>query len=900
MQQAATTLRDDSTPPGGSLPAWSVGFVILALLIWLTPFSLGTAMPVGGDATQFFLGLMATLSSALAERRLPVWNDLWGYGFPGVGESQIGAFYPPHVVLYGLLSVERAYVLSLVLHTLWAGLGACWAARVFGAGRLGAGLAGFVYAASGFFVIHMPHPWGYTTGSWTPWAWGLAWLILNGAARRHDQRPSPLEGEGGPKGRMRGGDPGGAASDSSSDPPRRSSLSSDRFAVCLPPPGGKTSERSHFRDALLLSAVLAIQVLPGHFQIAFMTQATVGMMAAWRLLETRSIRCIGLVMLALAVVLPMAAAQVWPTARLAGMAADRRDYEYLSGFAATPFHLISLVAPRLFHGSPLWRPLVWDPFHTSPEEYLAYVGIAPLFLALMTVRREWRREAAVRCLAVVAIVTLILSLGPYVPGFGWLIRLPGFSFFRAPARWGLPMSLSLAILAGIGVDRWRTWARPISGLLLGSAGALIGIGIVLGLIELGLMTTAPSAGRAAAGLFERAFALRPWEGDPDFRSVAALARRPTADPQIPAVLERAGFRRSNTPRDVRSFEQRRFEIYRDELWASLAILSAVLVAATLPRLRPHVPAILVLLTVVDLLLLGSHRYVEVGPLRSLAEQSPVLARLGREPRGTRLIDPMRNLGMAAAQAPVQAYRTLDLPAQTLLGNVARGSLDPGLNRDLALLAIRATGASLRVLDPIEVAAMQARGISPPQPYETIADPALARWLFGDDWNPDRLPWADSFQVLTTAEAPRAWSTTDSLPEEFNGDPRTVMGVLDTARPLAAKAPSPTEWEIHVDSPGTVMLSVLYDPQWRASLVSPNGSEDIANILPVFRVGKGGGAWIGVTWNPGAESGRVLRLRYDAIDVRQGLWASGACWTAWTLAILYAMRRERRGARPATV
>lgn len=840
MRQAATTLQNDSPPPGASLPAWSVGFVVLALLIWLTPFSLGIAMPVGGDATQFFLGLMATLSSALAERRLPVWNDLWGYGFPGVGESQIGAFYPPHVVLYGLLNVERAYVLSLVLHTLWAGLGACWAARVFGSGRLGAGLAGLAYAASGFFVIHMPHPWGYTTGSWMPWAWGLAWLVLNHRGR-------------GTAGRL-----------------------------------------------FLLSVVLAIQVLPGHFQIAFMTQATVGMMAAWRLLETRSIRRFSLVLLALAVVLPMVAAQVWPTARLAGMAADRRDYEYLSGFAATPFHLVSLVAPRLFHGSPLWRPLVWDPFHTSPEEYLAYVGIAPLFLALMTVRREWRSEAAVRCLAVLAIASLILSLGPYVPGFAWLIHLPGFSFFRAPARWGLPMSLSLAILAGVGVDRWRTWFRPLPGLLLCTAGALLGIGIVLGLIELGLLTTSPSAGRDAVGLFERVFAFRPWEGDPDFRSVASLARRPTADPQIPAALERAGFRRSNAPRDVRSFEQRRFEIYRDELWASLAILSGIIIAATLPRLRPHVPAILVMLTVVDLLLLGSHRYVEVGPLRPLAKQSPVLARLAREPRGTRIIDPMRNLGLAAALAPVQAYRTLDLPAQTLLANVARGSLDPGPNRDLALRAMRATGASLRVLEPIEVAAMQARGISPPQPLETIADPALARWLCGDDWNPDRLPWADSFQILTTAQAPRAWVTTVTLPEEYNGDPRAVLSVLETARPLAAKALSITEWEIRVDSPGTVMLSVLYDPEWRASLDSPNGSEEVANIRPVFRVGKGGGAWIGVAVNPGAGTGRILRLRYDAVDVRQGLWASGACWAAWTLAILYAIRRERRGARPAAV
>ena len=74
--------------------------------------------------------------------------------------------------------------------------------------------------------------------------------------------------------------------------------------------------------------------------------------------------------------------QLGPTARLARLAAAQRDYEYLSGFAATPVHLVSYVAPGLFQRSPLWRPVAWDPFRTSPEEHLAYIGLVPLFLAL--------------------------------------------------------------------------------------------------------------------------------------------------------------------------------------------------------------------------------------------------------------------------------------------------------------------------------------------------------------------------------------------------------------------------------------------------------------------------------------------------------------------------------------
>ena len=91
----------------------------------------------------------------------------------------MGVYYPPHLILYGLLPTEQAYVASLVLHTLWGALGAWWAARRFGVSAAGFRAGGILLLGVGFFVIHMPHPWGYTTGSWMPWAWGLAWSILN-------------------------------------------------------------------------------------------------------------------------------------------------------------------------------------------------------------------------------------------------------------------------------------------------------------------------------------------------------------------------------------------------------------------------------------------------------------------------------------------------------------------------------------------------------------------------------------------------------------------------------------------------------------------------------------------------------------------------------------------------
>src|SRR4051794_806637 len=221
-------------------------------------------MPVGGDVTQFALGLMAELRAAIHAGRLPLWNDLWGYGFPGVGESQMGVFYPPHLLLYGVLPLEWAYTLSLVLHTAWGGLGALWAARRFGISAAGGVLTGFCWAASGFFVIHLPHQWGYTVGSWMPWAWGLAWPLVRG--------------EGGP------------------------------------------------RDAWRLAGVLAVQMLPGHFQLAFCTQVGLLGMGLWALAErpaglARATRGVLIVGGAPAAAALLAAVQLVPTYRLAHLAA---------------------------------------------------------------------------------------------------------------------------------------------------------------------------------------------------------------------------------------------------------------------------------------------------------------------------------------------------------------------------------------------------------------------------------------------------------------------------------------------------------------------------------------------------------------------------------------------------
>jgi len=815
----------DTLVPSGSRARpclWVALFLTVALLGWLWPIGLGGRMPVGGDATQFSIGLMSELASAIRAGRIPFWNDLWGYGFPGLAESQMGVYYPPHLILFGLLPVEAGTAASLVLHTIWAGLGAAWAARRFGAGNLGAGLAGFAWATCGFFLVHRPHQWGATTASWMPWAWGLAWSTARGESGR--------------------------------------------------------------RAPLLLAAVLTLQILPGHFQLAFITEVTTLIVGAMGLSgdgvagTTRKRRTIGMAA-SMAAVVPLGLAQLAPTAELATLARSQRGVEYLSAFATPPIHLVSYVAPGLFHESPLWRPIAWDAFHAMPEEHLATIGLVPLFLSWTALRLGRRREPAIRGLAIVALTATYLSFGPYAPGFSALCDLPGFSFFRAPARWGSAAMLALAILAGRGLDLLGGIDVPRSGpclrrfLLVAAAGPAL----VVGFFELALAATEATAGRpawpGAAAALDSAFGLLPWKGEPTLSARLAAARAPLDDPRVPIALARQGL--PSTDPAARTLTRSRGRIYLRELGPTCVFVAFLLAASFLPERSPRgLAAALVAITLVEAGYWSRQRSFDLGPIRPLSVQSTVLGHLAGLPRGTRSVDPARNLPMIVGAAPLSAYRTLDLPALPALTRLAEA---PGGASEIAD-ALRATGSGVRI-DP----AAGAASLPGWEPAAVVADPALLGWLYGADWVRtlgDRAP--SSFLIRRPgAEPARAWFVSAGLGDlgSRGGGPRAVLEALAAALPLTRDSPRPEESTIEVDAPGpgVVVVSQLDYPRWRATLSG--------RPVPIARVFDG---WQGIEV-PGPGSWTV-RLSYDTTVDRACLAASGLAWVGWALLYWKAKRR----------
>ncbi len=787
-------------------------------------------MPVGGDVTQFSLGLMAFLQNSIQAGRLPYWNDLWGYGFPGIAESQMGVYYPAHLLLYGLLPLEAAYTASLVFHTIWAGWGASWAAQVFGVSRRASVVSGFAFGASGWFLIHLPHQWGATTGCWLPWALGIAWRL------------------------------------------------SDKT--------GKSSS-----GPLLLAAVLTLQILPGHFQLGFVTQLGVFLIAVCRLLERNwqgALRIAG----GLVFMLPLGAAQFWPTFQLAELAANRRDFDYLSGFASPPTHFLSLIAPSLFHDSPLWRPILWDPFHAMPEEHLPYVGLAPLFLGLVCLRQRFRHSPEVKCLALVSLGMLVLSFGPYVPGFSYLIKLPGFSFFRAPARWGLGLVFGLSILGGLGLD-----------LVIGTREICLAIRKLVGFsilvlvsyllaFEVALIATEGSGSTILVRIGNQLGRLSPWDKNEEFPAIMAQARRPQVDLRVQTALARQG-KLEETMKSPRLVDQRK-RIYGSELKLTLLCLATLFMLTLLPISAVQLQFGLLLLSFIDLLLLAQHRPLDFSPVGSLANKSPVLARLAESPRGIRTIDPMGNLAMIVGAAPVAAYRTLDLSAMPKLTGLARGPLTGGVASTQVVRAMELIGTGVRILDPFELAELQRAGRLPAgwSRLEVIQDPALAGWLFGVDWIRQKGDRAVQFGLIWPDSATVSWQIApkglQSLEPGTDGFLRMAndhrLGEVLVTKP---RTPELVELDLPADSGDSwvILGSKLFHPEWQATWSGESGART-ANLSE-----------LSVRWQqvepPEPSSGsHHLTLRYQASSEQLGQRISLGSWLIWGLVMARAWKLRR--------
>lgn len=293
------------------------------------------------------------------------------------------AVFYPPTWLFALLTPGFAYVLSLWLHFSLALWGAYRLLRGMRLNRLAAGFGGAAFAFCGFMLAHRVHFSMQHAAAWTPW---VLWRLSRFAALGGGRRLAPV-------------------------------------ALCA-----------------------AMQVLAGHVQIAALTcLASLPFLIARSGLTWKLLRRWLAAWLAAA---GICAIQALPT--LAYLPHTTRLERGYGDFVENSWHPASLVSWLLpmffgqrtpnFFSQPYWGP-------SYQSEQLAYIGFAPLVLALLTLRRNWRADGDRRGLTVLLLFAILLALGEYGPICPLLYWLPGSSLFRVPARAMLIVDLAIAGLA---------------------------------------------------------------------------------------------------------------------------------------------------------------------------------------------------------------------------------------------------------------------------------------------------------------------------------------------------------------------------------------------------------------------------------------------------------------------
>ncbi len=370
------------------------GRLVVALLIIvlpgivLTPVWINGGLGAGEDDILYYYPMRSLLAWFNRTGEPPFLNPWTGCGRPYLADPQTAVFYPASW-LFAIMPPEWAYPLSLWMHYSLALFGAYRLSRACGCTRPAATFAAIAFGLGGFLVSHRAHFSMQHAAAWTP---VVLWRLQR--FRHSHLRPDP-----------------------------------SRYALAV--------------------LAIALQLFAGHVQVAALTALAAAILAVSEggdvALVVRVRRVLSAWLLA-----GLIFAVQWAPTLVYTAACDRGQRTYWD-FVENSFHPASSIAvllPMLMgQRTPnIFAQAYWGPSHQV--EQLAYIGIAPLVLAVLAVRTGGWHDRARRPWIVLGVVGGLLALGRYGPLCPILYWLPGASLLRCPARALLLVNLATTVLAG--------------------------------------------------------------------------------------------------------------------------------------------------------------------------------------------------------------------------------------------------------------------------------------------------------------------------------------------------------------------------------------------------------------------------------------------------------------------
>ena len=320
-------------------------------------------------------------AQALYDLDLPLWNPYVGLGRPFQADIQTAVFYPPNV-LYAIFGVSWGLIAATFFHFSLAATGMLRLARFFGAAPIWGVLAGIAFIGSGSIAGPV------LAGDLGP-GHGICympWIIYCGLALC--RRPSIVGG-------------------------------------------------------VMLSIVVALQVLSGHPQAAWVADMSLAVLvlvhrlgSPWRLNLMLLLRDVLVLGLAVVGAVGLTAIQLLPTVELIGQSnRAAASLEFSAAYSAVWADLLVMWIPSgmRFPGNGIQS---------------VYIGVLVFGASLGAWTLIGSRR--VRALLVLFVLGWLMALGTNTPVFAVLYDvLPGLSMFRLPLRGFLMIDFALPLLAAL-------------------------------------------------------------------------------------------------------------------------------------------------------------------------------------------------------------------------------------------------------------------------------------------------------------------------------------------------------------------------------------------------------------------------------------------------------------------
>ena len=407
--------------------AGAVLLLAAVTLVAFWPTVAGGLVATENDTRIFYYPLFVRLGEAIKGGQLPLWSTQLFGGYPIFADGEAGTLYPLHLLSLLVLPIETAFIWMRPVRFFQAAVFTYLFCRCIGLGRFGAVVGALCFAFGGFAFAQMHHTNISTSAIWLPLALAFGELAVRAPGRRRWA-----------------------------------------FAILAGVAFGMQGLIVHVQvllmSALAFTAFVGFRVMTGPYGAAGDDRA------GERRLRRSGGRALGeaavavqrlgvaasIVAVAGITGCALAAVQLLPLYELGTFSfrGEGVDYAFASQYSLPPVQLLSLVLPDFFVVNGQYWGL-W-----SRWEVFAYVGIAPLLLAVVGV--VLGRNRLVVFFLGLGLFSLAVALGEYSPGgiHRLLAGLPGFSVLRAPGRFLFLFTLCVSMLAAMGADALRREYRP--------------------------------------------------------------------------------------------------------------------------------------------------------------------------------------------------------------------------------------------------------------------------------------------------------------------------------------------------------------------------------------------------------------------------------------------------------